>query len=84
MSTVIEDREAIANIAQNVTSLLKEKSWSQGDLHRATGESRMTISRICNGQHMPFVATLARIAEALETSVDWLLANHSKGNRRTA
>lgn len=82
--TVIDDNEAKANIAANVTFLLHERDWPQRKLASITRETRMMICRICRGEHLPNAATLARIAEALHTSVDWLLADHGNQGRKTA
>ena len=82
--TVIDDSEAKANIAANVTFLLDERKWTQKRLAQLTRETQMMICRICRGEHLPNAATLARIAEALCTSVDWLLSDHGNHGRKTA
>lgn len=81
---VIDDQDAKANIAANVTFLLKERDWSQRKLATITHETRMMICRICRAEHLPNAATIARIAEALHTSVDWLLSDHGNQGRKTA
>lgn len=73
MSTVVTDDEAKRNIAANVARLLALRGWTQKQLADATGETNMIISRIMREKHVPNAATLARIAEALDTSTDILL-----------
>ncbi len=85
MSTaVITDAEARKNIAANVSALLKDRKMSQNELARQTKETPMLISRIIHKAHVPNVATLARVAEVLQVSVDYLLSEKPKNNRRTA
>ena len=84
MSTVIDDIHAKQNIAANVRLLLRERDWSQARLARETGETTMMISHICKADHVANAATLARIAEVLRTSVDWLLADHTTESHVTA
>ncbi len=80
MATVIQDSIAQRNIAANVQRLLADRAtkrqfpFSQAQLAKATGESEMRISKLVRGLAMPEAAFLARIAEALGTSVDSLLS----------
>ncbi len=85
MSTaVITDDEARYNIGHNIRALLKTKSWSQGELARKSGESAMNVSRIINGVHIPNAAILARLAEALEVSTDYLITKHGRNSKKSA
>lgn len=81
---MVTNEEAIQNIAANVSALLVDNGWSQGELCRRTKESRMTISSLVNGKHMPGAALLARIAEAFDVSMESLLAAPRKKSRRSA
>lgn len=81
---MLNDSQAKANIKANVRFLLGEKGISQSRLAMETDETPMMISRVCNGEHVPNAATLARIAEVLHTSVDWILADHSSEVRKRA
>jgi transcriptional regulator with XRE-family HTH domain len=74
MSNVVTDADAKKYIAANVARLLETRGWMQQDLAEATGENKMTISRVCRGIHVPSAALLARIAEALDVSTDRLIA----------
>ena len=91
MSTVITDSEALANISANITAALEKNGMTQGDVARAIQEkgealqaARMRVSRYKTGKVMPDAASLARIAEALKVTADFLLSNPSKRRRRRA
>lgn len=81
---MLNDEQAKRNIKANVKTLLAERGVNQARLAKEAEETPMMISRICKGEHVPNAATLARIAEVLRTSVDWILADHTKESRRTA
>lgn len=81
---VITDAQAKKNIAANITELLKERGLSQSELARATGEPRMTICRVSNGKHMPGAALLARISEALQVPIDYLVNHRGKKSQKSA
>ena len=83
-STVITDEQAKKHIAANLARLLKMQKISQSELARRTGEARMTIWRLCRGLNVPTAGVLARIAEALGTSLDSLLEVPPKNSRRSA
>ena len=83
-TTVITNEQAKKRIAANLVRLLKDRKMSQSELARRTGEARMTIWRLCSALNVPSSALLARIAEALETSLDNLLEAPAKKTRRTA
>ncbi len=81
---MVSDLEARKNISANLRRLIKAKGWSQGELARRASESAMNVSRIINGINLPNAAILARLAEALEVSTDYLISSHGKNSRRTA
>ncbi|MGD9645552.1 MAG: helix-turn-helix domain-containing protein [Pirellulales bacterium] len=72
MNVITED-QAKDNIAANLQRLLEARNWSQSDLARATGDAHVTISRIVRGTNVAGVALLARIAEALDVTIDGLI-----------
>lgn len=80
MSTVSDD-QALKNISVNVVALRGQRS--QYWLAKSTGTYPSNIARIENGESMPGGGLLSRLADALETSVDYLLADHSKKSRKT-
>lgn len=84
MSTVVSDDEAKVNIASNVKRRMGELGISQAELARATGENEMRISSVVRAVHAPTAGFLARLAEALECSVDDLILGRKKNSRRTA
>lgn len=51
------------------------KNWTQEDLSAASGVTEATISRLENGHHRrrPNVATVKKLADALEVDAGWLL-----------
>lgn len=89
MSTVIDEKQALANLADNIKTRLVELGWSQGDLARAiqVGDedlqaTRMRVSRYCNARIAPHPATLSNIAEVLEVTTDWLLSTPKARKRK--
>ena len=74
------DEQALANIAANLSRLLADRKWSQSDLARAAGEAIVNINRAVRGVNMPGAGLLGRIAEALDVSVDRLLADPPQRN----
>ncbi len=52
---------------------LSLKGWRRNRLAEETGLSANTITRVLNGKHEPTMDTLAKLAQALEVSIDWLL-----------
>ncbi len=70
---MITDKQTKSYLAENVSDLLDSRGWTQKQLADATGENQMMISRIVRGEHIPAASVLARIAEALDTTMDKLL-----------
>ena len=75
---MIDDERMLANIASNLRALLTDRDWSLRELIRATSIPLMTLSNLANEKHVPGVIALAKIAEALRTTVDYLLTDHSE------
>ena len=65
----------------------KEKRWSQGGLSDRTGILGTSISHFETGRRMPGLTNLLGLADALDTSVDYLMgrtdnpAVHRQANR---
>lgn len=72
---MITDDRAKRNIAVNVRRLLKIAAFTQRDLAVAVGESEMAVSYLIRGERMPGAAFLARVAEALGVSADYLMSD---------
>lgn len=84
MSNVVTDQDALEFAAANVRRALDFKNWSQVELAERAGTSQAIISNVLRQAHMPGVATMARIAEALETTVDKLVSPPPKEFSRQA
>lgn len=70
---MITDEQAKSFLAVNLTRILRNRGLSQNALARMTNESPMRISTICRGTNVPDIACVARIAEALDVSIDALV-----------
>lgn len=74
MPIVTENEIVLTHLAANVSRLLVARGMSARQLAARTGESPMTISRVCRGITLPSVAVAMRIAEAFDVSIDRLVA----------
>jgi transcriptional regulator with XRE-family HTH domain len=74
MSTVISDEQARNNIAANLQRIIEERGITQTQLAAQSDQPIMTINRLVRGQNEPRIALVARVAEALDVSVDRLVA----------
>lgn len=77
-----DDEQEKANLAANINAYLERLGWDQRRLARESGESEMTISRICRGKSMPLASALKRLANALGVSMDWLMSHHRAAARK--
>ena len=75
---MISDIQAKRRIALNVRQLLDSNQLNQSDLARRTGERRQRIQQLLAQSRQPTIGVVARIAEALEVSVDELIADPQK------
>jgi len=73
MTIMISDETAVQNISTNLQRLLDDRGWTQAHLAKLTGESSTTITRVVRGLNKPGPGILARIAEALDVSIDRLV-----------
>jgi transcriptional regulator with XRE-family HTH domain len=60
-------------IGKRILQLLESKNMSQRDLAEKTGVQEATISRYVNGHRNPQSEILSKIAQALNTTSDYLL-----------
>lgn len=74
--------ETLKNIGARVRSLRENKSWSQEDLAKASGLKRSHISLIENSERTPGAVSLVKLADALETSLDFLTGRSDDPNPR--
>jgi transcriptional regulator with XRE-family HTH domain len=70
---VLTDEQTRQNIARNLQRILAARDISQRKLAEMTGEPVMNVSRAVRGENVVNVATIARIAEALDVSIDRLV-----------
>ena len=75
---MISSDDAKRNLSANIKRLLADRGWSQTELCQRTEQAHATISRTINGLNVPSAVVLARIAEALDVSIDRLLAPPSE------
>jgi DNA-binding Xre family transcriptional regulator len=60
-------------VARHVRQVRSEKGWSVAELARRSGIAAPNVHRVESGKHIPSTATLVRLSEALEVSLDALL-----------
>ena len=72
------------NSGFNKRLLLKMEEYgvTQADLCRSTGLASSMISHYCTGQRVPSVQVAAKIAKALNTSIDFLASGNPKVKRK--
>lgn len=68
------DQEALKNVSANLRRILRDRAMTQAELARKTGDSQPAISQICTAKYVPGIGLVLRIAEALDVTVDRLLA----------
>lgn len=61
------------SISENITKLRKARNWSQDELAKRIGSSRVMIGKYERGDNMPSVEVMVRLTEALEVSLDYLV-----------
>lgn len=70
---MIKDETALRKLSINLPALMKKREMSQAELARHTGESDARIANYKFGRVLPSLAVAARIAEALDCTIDELL-----------
>lgn len=71
---MLNDSEAKALIGFNVRRLLEQRGRTKYWLAKSISENESTVGRIANGIHCPGAGILARIAEALDVTIDELFS----------
>ena len=66
-------RAISTRLGKNLKKIRTAKKMSQGDISRALDVHRAYISGIENGKRNPTLATIEKLANALDVSVDELL-----------
>jgi len=73
-----------AHLARNLAALRQVRSLTQEALAKAAGVPRSTIANLESGEGNPSLTVLVKVAEALATSIDELLASPRAKVRRWA
>lgn len=68
---------------QKILMLREEKNYKQSDLAQIVGITEASLSRYENDKRMPTGEILKKLAQALDTSIDFLLNNSSINNSLT-
>jgi transcriptional regulator with XRE-family HTH domain len=68
-----------------ITTLRKDKDWSQADLATKSGVSREMIGKYERGEAVPSIEAAKKIADAFEVSLDYLVGEgiNSKFDKKT-
>jgi transcriptional regulator with XRE-family HTH domain len=65
-------------IADRLRAIREQKNMSQGDIEKRSGLLRCYISRVENGQTVPSIETLEKMAQALEVPMHHLFYDGEK------
>lgn len=74
----------MSSLGKRIKELRKERQLSQGELGVLCNTTSAAISRYENSLRLPRSDTLAKIARALDTSVDYLLNDEVAANAEEA
>jgi transcriptional regulator with XRE-family HTH domain len=77
----LEELEPYEQIARQLIAFRTENGLSQAELARRCGISQPAIARLERGEHEPRLATLRRVAHALDASLE-LEFSFGEGRRR--
>lgn len=73
----MEDSEIRENFAKNLLKLRKNKKWNQQEMADKLSYSDKAISKWENGDTIPDIYTMKRIADLFGISVDQLISNEN-------
>lgn len=65
------------NIGSKLIELRKAKNWSQEDLAKEVGSSRVMIGKYERNDNAPSIEVLLKLANAFDVSVDYLIGEGS-------
>jgi transcriptional regulator with XRE-family HTH domain len=60
-------------IGERITQLRKTKNWSQDELAKKIGSSRVMVGKYERGDNSPSIEVIVKLAKTFDTSVDFLL-----------
>lgn len=63
----------VLNIGSKISSLRKEKGWSQGDLAQRIEASREIIGKYERNENLPSIEMVVKMARAFDITVDFLI-----------
>jgi transcriptional regulator with XRE-family HTH domain len=63
------------NIGSKISTLRKEKNWSQGDLAQKIDASREIIGKYERNENLPSIEMVAKMAQAFGVTVDFLIGS---------
>lgn len=61
------------NIGSKISTLRKDKNWSQGDLAQRIGASREIIGKYERNENLPSIEMVAKMAKAFGVTIDFLI-----------
>ena len=61
------------NIGSKISSLRKDKNWSQGDLAQKIEASREIIGKYERGENLPSIEMVVKMSRAFGVTVDFLI-----------
>lgn len=63
----------MVNIGERISSLRKQRKWSQSDLAEAIGASRDIIGKYERGDNSPSIEMAVKLARVFEVPLDFLI-----------
>lgn len=72
----MSEERFLINFGDNLRRLLKDRHMTELDLSRITGISNVLLSKYMRGKVMPSIYKVARIAYALDCSIDDLVFDY--------
>lgn len=76
LRALMQDTELRKAFGARVKQLRKQRHWTQKELANRLDIRYQLLNKYEGGQHIPPAETLIRLAEALQTSVDYLLTGN--------
>jgi transcriptional regulator with XRE-family HTH domain len=61
------------NIGSKITTLRKDRNWSQGDLAQQIEASREIIGKYERNENLPSIEMVAKMAKAFGVTIDFLI-----------
>jgi len=68
------------NIGSKIIELRKAKSWSQEDLAKEIGSSRVMIGKYERNDNAPSIEVLLKMAKAFDVTVDYIIGEGQLSN----